>query len=144
MKLFLLKTEGGDLIGLNDRDQAYIARIKPGEYLEADTQKVRNPDHHNKFFALFTAALRSQDKYPETEAGKKAMMVELKIRAGWYDEHVNADGKLVYVPRSISWARMGQDEFDVFYADAVIALAQMCNSDEVIAEADEIIAKRAA
>lgn len=137
MKLFLLKTEGGDILGLDARDQAYLARLEPGEVLECDTHKARNPAHHKKFFALFDAAYRSQSRY----TSPKALMVELKIRAGWYDEHITSDGNLVYVPRSISWSQMGQDEFDKFYNEAIVALADMFGSEEVVLEADEILAR---
>jgi hypothetical protein len=51
------------------------------------------------------------------------------------------DGKLVYVPRSISWGAMDQEEFDKFYREAMIALGKICKSADVILEADEIIAR---
>lgn len=140
-RLYLVKTEGGDLIGWGPNDNAYLHKLEAGECIECDTQKARNPAHHAKFFALFDQAWRSQNKYPHTSAGKAALMIELKLKAGWYDEHVTASGQLVYVPRSISWARMGQDEFDVFYNEAIVALAEMFGTEQVVLEADEIIAK---
>lgn len=137
MRLFLIKTEGGDLIPDSNADAAYISKLKPGEALECDTRKVRNPGHHRLFFALFNTAFESQDRYKN----KRDMMTDLKIRAGWYDEHVTTGGEVVYVPKSLSWARMGQDEFEAYFDQAVIALAEMCSSEEITLEADRIIAK---
>lgn len=136
-RLFLIKTEGGDLIGYDGDDQSYVAKLKPGESLECDTTKARNPGHHKKFFALFNTAFKSQNKY----ATQHALMVELKVRAGWYDEHITQDGKMVFVPKSLSWARMGQEEFEKFYNEAVVALAEMFGTEDVVMEADEIIAR---
>lgn len=140
-RLYLVKTEGGDLIGHSSDDAAYLSRLKPGECIESDTRKARNPGHHKKFFALFNKAFETQNKFPQTNAGKRALMIELKLKAGWYDEHVTHDGRLVYVPRSISWASMGQEKFDELYRDAMIALAEISSAEEVVMEADEIIAR---
>lgn len=137
MKLFLVKSEGGDLLGIDARDQAYIATLEPGETLECDTRKARHPQHHKKFFALFELAFASQDRY----TNKRQFMIELKIRAGWYEVYITESGQSTYVPQSISWASMDQETFDKFYADAVIALSKMCNNEEVTLEADEIIAR---
>lgn len=136
-RLFLTKTEGGDLIGYEADDQDYIARMRPGESLECDTRKARNPGQHKKFFALFDASFHGQNKYSKP----KDLMRELKIRAGWYDEFIMSDGKVVYVPRSLSWGTMGDDEFKKFYNEAVVALAEMFGNEDVVLEADEIIAR---
>lgn len=137
MRLYLVKTEGGDLLPLDAEDHAYVSRLAAGESLECDTRKARNPGQHKKFFALFDTAFKSQNKY----ANRKQLMVELKLRAGWYDEHVTHDGKLVYVPKSLSWAQMDQEEFERFYDEAVKALADMFGIEEVVLEADQIIAR---
>lgn len=136
-RLYLVKTEGGDLIGWGPNDSAYLAKLEPGECIESDTRKARNPAHHRKFFALFELAFQSQERY----TNRRQFMTELKVRAGWYEEYITADGKLVFVPKSISWANMDQEEFAKFYAEAVTALAGMCNSEEVVLEADSIIAR---
>lgn len=133
----MVKTEGGDLIGWDAKDQDYIARLRPGESLECDTRKARNPAQHKKFFALFDASFHGQSKY----TNPKDLMRELKIRAGWYDEYITQGGKVVYVPKSLSWGTMGDDEFKKFYNEAVVALAEMFGVEDVVIEADDIIAK---
>lgn len=136
-RLYLVKTEGGDLIGWGPNDHAYLHKLEAGECIECDTQKARNPGHHRKFFALLQDSFVNQDKYENMTD----LLVALKLRCGWYDEHVTHDGKLVYVPKSISWARMDQEVFGKFYGDAVVALAEMFGAPEAVAEADEIIAR---
>jgi hypothetical protein len=86
---------------------------------------------------LFDAAFRSQSKY----ATRKQLMIELKLRAGWYEEHVTDDGRIVYVPLSLKWAQMGQEDFDRFYDEAIVALADMFGTEEIVLEADQIIAR---
>lgn len=137
-RLYLVKTEGGDLIGWGPNDGAFIAKLEPGECIESDTRKARNPAHHRKFFALVNDAFANQEKHRTLED----LLVELKLRCGWYQEHVTSDGKLVYVPKSIAFAQMDQLEFEKFYNEAVTALAQMFPTDNVMAEADQIIANK--
>lgn len=139
MRLYLVKTDAGTVIGWGPEDTEYLARLEPGECIEAETRKARNPGHHRKFFALLQSAFVGQSRYKRLED----LLIEMKLRAGWYEEHITADGKLVYVPKSISWAQMDQQEFDRFYAEAIVALAEMFGSEEVVMEADRIIAHRA-
>ena len=136
-RLYLVRSEGGDLLPWGPNDHAYVSKLGAGESLECDTRKARNPAHHAKFFALFDLAYESQGRY----TNKRQFMTELKIRAGWYEEYVNTNGQMVYVPKSISWANMDQETFDKFYADAVKALAEMCSNEEITLEADSIIAR---
>lgn len=136
-RLHVYKSGGGDLLGCDPKDQDYLARMKPGEALECDVRRARNPGQHRKFFALFDASFHGQSKY----TNPKDLMRELKIRAGWYDEYITQGGKVVYVPKSLSWGTMGDDEFKKFYDEAVTALAEMFGNEEVVMEADDIIAR---
>jgi hypothetical protein len=138
-RLYLVKTQGGDLIGESGADQDYIARLGEGDILECDTRKARHPAHHRKFFALLNSAFENQDKY----RNRTDLLVALKLRCGWYDEYITHDGKLVYIPQSLSWARMGQEDFAKFYNEAIVALADMFGTEDVVLEADQIIARTA-
>lgn len=138
-KLFLVRTGGGDIIGWGPNDQAYLGRLAEGECIECDTYKARNPQHHKLFFSLLNDAFENQEQYPN----RTALLIALKLRCGWFEEHITADGKLVYIPKSISFARMGQEEFEDFYGDAVKALAEMFpDNRSIVEEADETIARR--
>lgn len=134
-RLYLTKTEGGDLVGWGPNDNAFLHRLGAGETIEADVRKARHPAHHRKFFALFNRAFQSQDRYQS----ERLFYIELKVRAGWYDQVIDSNGKSVYVPISLSWATMDQTVFDKFYREAIVALAQMCECEEVTLEADRVI-----
>lgn len=135
-RLYLVKSEGGDLLGWGPNDNAFLHRLGAGECIECDTRKARNPQHHRKFMALMQRAVQGQNKY----ASLKPLLIELKLRCDWYDEHITREGVMVYVPRSISFANMDQAEFDKFYRRAVVELSQMFPENEDIgAEADEIL-----
>ena len=136
MRLYLVKS-GDTLVGWGPDDKAYLDKLGDGESLECDTRKARHPKHHRLFFALLQESFKHQERYSNIAD----LLVELKIRCGWYDEHITQRGEVVYVPRSISWARMDQDTFEEFFNQAVRVLADMFGAPNVVAEADEIIAK---
>lgn len=136
-------------------DQTEFEKLKVGNEYKIDARKARNPDHHRKAFALINLIFDSQERYTTVED----MLVELKLRTGWYEEHISgrpnpffnavaamirrtvptapmrnsliralkkiamsAESRVIYVPKSISFADMDQTQFEEFY-DRVMDLA---------------------
>ena len=85
--------------------------------------RPRNYQFHKKFFAMIHMVAESMDK-PE-----ELVLKWIKIAVGLYDEMIMPGGKIVYVPRSISFAKMDQPEFDEFYLPAVKAAADLVGAD---------------
>ena len=92
-------------------DQTEFDKLRIGNEYKVDARKARNPDHHRKGFALINLIFDSQEKYTTIEH----MLTELKLQAGWYEEHVRSNGELVMIPKSISFADMDQTQFEEFY-----------------------------
>lgn len=141
------------LVPVTEQDaEQFETWVRNGSWYKTTLAKARNPEHHRKAFALIKLILDSQERYQKIED----LLVELKIKAGWYDEFVRptdspglirlakfaascpapirrklegyiellrAEAGLVYVPRSISFADMGQLEFEQFY-DRLIDIAK--------------------
>ena len=91
-----------------------------------DPRRPRNINHHRKFFALLNLAV---DNWPELPDGstisQKSLLGLIKIKTGHADPVQGADGNIHYIPHSINFESMSQDEFDPFYEKAIqlIALA---------------------
>ena len=67
---------------------------------------------------MLNIVLGNQDKYEHIED----LLTEVKLRTGHYEEHVTQNGKLVYLPKSISFARMDDIEFSKFYNRSIDAV----------------------
>ena len=109
---FLL--QGGErkvLLPAHANDEEAFESLKLSNMYKCDIRRARNPDHHRKGFALIKLIFDSQEKYRTIED----LLVELKLQTGWYREHIRANGELIYVPKSISFADMDQLEFEAFY-----------------------------
>lgn len=92
-------------------DQTEFDKLRPTNEYKIDARKARNPDHHRKGFALINLIFENQEKYTTIEH----LLTELKLRVGWYTEHVRTSGELVMIPKSISFADMDQTQFEEFY-----------------------------
>lgn len=84
MKLMLMKTSDGVLVPATEHDQDTYEKLRRNTHYKADLRKARNPDHHRKGFALINLIFENQEQYKTLED----LLVELKLRAGWYTEHV--------------------------------------------------------
>lgn len=122
MKALLLKTNGG-LRGATEADHAAwtkfrrkLETIKPGSYLRLEFSSPRNGAHHRKFFALLQAIAECHETYNTVEKA----LVAVKMMTGYVDSSVHPmTGELVMIPMSISFDSMGQEDFNVFYNQAV-------------------------
>lgn len=106
------------LVPSSHHDQTEFDKLRMGNQYKVDARKARNPDHHRKGFALINVIFENQERYTTLED----MLVELKLKTGWYTEHIRSDGELIYVPKSISFADMDQTQFEEFY-DRVTRIA---------------------
>lgn len=106
------------LVPSGHHDQTEFDKLRQGSEYKVDARKARNPDHHRKGFALINLIFDSQEKYTTIEH----LLTELKLRVGWYEEHVRMNGEMVLIPKSISFADMDQTQFEEFY-DRVTQIA---------------------
>ena len=116
-----VKSVGGSLLPAHDIDVESLQSIKTGAYVLADIKQPRNPDFHRKFFALLNLGFEYfEPEMPEYQ-GKVAEKNFEKFRgdvivlAGYYDVVVALNGKVQLKPKSISFAKMDEIEFNNLY-----------------------------
>lgn len=79
-------------------DEQRCERFHDGHWYKVDAKNARNPDHHRKGFALINLIFENQERFKSVED----LLVELKIRAGWYTEHIRTpppNNAITYVER---------------------------------------------
>ena len=83
-----------------------------------DYKKNRSPANHRRYFAFINTAFDMQDTYDNQEIFRKY----LEMLAGHFDTVVSArTGETMYWPRSISWEKLGEDEFRKLFNEVVNA-----------------------
>lgn len=110
------------LIPVDDEGKEALDSIGQGELVRVKVTKARNLKHHRKFFSMLNLVFENQEKYPTVTH----LLTAVKIEAGLYDDTpIDVNGKLVYLPKSISFAKMDQCAFDLFYINAIAACCRL-------------------
>lgn len=124
MDLHLTRTPYG-LAPATDEAVEALSKVPMGSPVNASISRPRNGKFHRKFFALLDVAYQNHE-WPEvqTQWGKAKCNRELFrkyviVRAGHYEPALTPKGEVRAEPKSISWAKMGEDEFDRLYNDVL-------------------------
>jgi len=139
MNIALVKTQSGSFIPATNQDNEACERIGQGELIHGKFTKMRNGAFHRKFMSMVQYVFQNQDKHKCFED----LLVEIKIRTGHYKEHIRESGEIVYIPKSISFAKMDEIEFSDFYSKAIKAIINggiMQGTESQIMKAVEYVA----
>jgi len=101
MKIYLIKRNDGVFIPAYNSDHENVKKIHAGEMVSAEIKRPRNILFHRKFFALLNMGFSNQDHYDIFEDFKNIMI----MKTGYYHSIITKKG-LVYIPKSISFAKM--------------------------------------
>lgn len=118
MKLHLLNTVQG-LKPLYDDDFDEKKKLKIGEVYTAEVKRFRSLEHHRKYFSLINTAWAYQNEKVENHFNHsvEAFRKTVEIAAGWYEPIYSIERKeWIHAPKSISFEKMGQDEFNDLYS----------------------------
>ena len=117
MKLLLLNTREG-LKPLTDDDYDEKKKLKIGEIYEVTIKKPRNLAFFRKYWALLKCAWEYLDERQQ-EFFKNNIEVfrkSLEITAGWCEPLFDLETqKWVHAPKSISFEKMNESEFNTLY-----------------------------
>ena len=143
----LLQKHLNSLHATDEEGERMLQRLVAGELVEVDLRRPRNLKHHRLFYALMSLVWANvdHDVYPTIDS----LIVRMKIDTGHRTEmRFPTEGGFVtaYIPRSISFAAMAQDEFDAFFrrcTDWVLETVLPGNTnEELLAEVDAMIGVR--
>lgn len=111
MKAWVKKTLNGLLpASRTDEEKLQSAKLKLGEYYQIELKKPRNIRFHRKFFSLLNLAFDNQSDFNCIEDFRGWVT----MRSGYYRKVPTPTGEY-YTPKSISFSKMDQIEFNEFY-----------------------------
>lgn len=122
------KVVPGGLMCANNTEADKLEDLK-GQEVMATITRPRNLPFHRKFFALLGVAR----DMARTEANPEQFRHMVLAGAGWCDFVQTKSGKLVAVPKSISFAAMDDVEFQKLYSDCMdfICKEWVMDSDQI-------------
>jgi hypothetical protein len=120
-ELVLTRTPGGALAPADGPTAEYISKMKLGAGLRGEFKRARDLTKHRRMWALFNFAFDQWDapalEYEGQPVAKSLdrFRRDLIILAGHYTSTVNLRGEVRLEAKSIAFANMAQDEFDLLY-----------------------------
>ena len=138
MKIELVKTQIG-LKPLTDSDLDKIKKIELGEIVEIVVKKTRSYRFLKKYMALINLMWGNDSLNLTRERYRK----EMEIAAGYFDTYKGYDGDVRREPKSISFEKMQEDEFENLFQDMLqlACLRLGVDSGEISNELKETLGK---
>ena len=127
MVVHLVKQLNGSFLPAYDTDHEKLKKVKAGAMVECNIKQPRNIKFHRKFFALINMVHQNQ---PEdlTIENIDHLRKYLTKRAGYYDE-INTPTGTIYEAKSISFAKMSQEDFDSLYSKVLDTIVKIYGWD---------------
>ena len=128
--LTLTKRIDGAMVAANEEDALILDRLRIGDSISASWKKKRNAKFHRKFFAMldvgFNAFEPEEYEYNGIPAQKsrERFRKDVICQAGYYELVVNLRGEVRAEAKSISFSKMGEDEFEELYSQCANVLLQ--------------------
>lgn len=111
VKLYVCKGLGATLRPADEVATDAIRKFPAGEIYEVEIKRPRNLKFHRKAFALMQLAYENQENYTEFDKFRRALVIE----AGYFDDLRLLDGTTVREAKSLSFAKMDEDDFGKLY-----------------------------
>lgn len=147
-ELFCMKVKtrnGYALSPAHDTDLEAIKSLPTGQPLRCKITRIRNVDHHRKYFALLNYAFDVWEP-PDNHVGEKnfdRFRKDIIILAGFYNSYIRLNGDTRLEAKSISFANMGQDEFEQLYDKTIDVIIKYAltnyTGDELRSVVDQVM-----
>lgn len=126
---------GLSLVPADIHAEDWLNAIPDGKEVLIDWRKPRHPENHRHFFAILRLACDHLENYPDTDS----LLDALKIACSHVRPVMKANGDMIFLPRSINFASMGEEEFKRFKNRALYVLSQILGFDAttLLPEIDE-------
>lgn len=113
MARFFAQKHLGSLRPTDEAGEDALRKIGNGEIVSIELKRSRNVKHHRMFWVLMTIVHSNMDeaRYPTVED----LVAAVKIAAGLRTRIVLPNGDVGFIPGSIAFHKMDQEEFGKFY-----------------------------
>lgn len=141
---FLKKVHGGFVPDQASNDPDTFSNIKNGQVIKVTYTVPRNYKFHKKYFALLNIAYdafepASEHKGVEVEKKFNRFRKDVAIMSGYYDVVPNIKGEPRLEAKSISFATMGEDEFEDLYNKSVKVILKYVLTNYMRSDLDSVV-----
>ncbi len=140
----MLKTQQG-FVPHDDESRDLISKVKLGNVVRVKFTQPRNVKFHRKLFALLDVGFEAFEPEEQEFRGlpvqknRERFRKDCIIAAGYYEPVVNLKGEVRAEAKSISFARMDEDEFSALYSAIVDVLLQRVLRNYTREDVDRVV-----
>jgi len=121
----MFERRGNHLVPSDLAAQEMVDALPEGKAVLMDMRRARSPKNHAHLFAILRVATEQLEGYPDEET----LLDAVKIATHLTRPVTLASGEIVWIPKSINWAAMPEDEFRRWKARALYVLGQLLGVD---------------
>lgn len=92
--------------------------LEPGELAVIEFVIPRSGPFHRRHMAIISAVFDAQERFEDFDQ----FWIWLKVGAGWVDWCAGPKGGVVPIPKSVSYAKADQAEFEQYHAKVMVFL----------------------
>lgn len=136
----VMRRVGEVLVPMDELQAEKLLRLSPDKEVTVEVKQSRNPGHHRLLFALLNKVVENTEDFDDV----KHLSRWIKIALGHVETMIGPDGKVYYMPKSISFAAMGQEKFNPFFNRALDLMVARYGFDRpaLLAEIESITGLR--
>lgn len=115
----------GYVDGLGERGQKQwrrfwnrLLKLEPGEMVEIQTRLARSGPYHRRHMLIERRVFEAQERFEVFDQ----FLYWIKVGAGWVTWAAGPSGGVVPIPRSVSYAKADQEEFEQFHEQVMAFL----------------------
>ena len=147
MQVILTKTRAG-LIPADPPSQEWFDKLWLGEDIHGEFRRYRNLAFHRKYFALLNLAFdhwqpgEVTSRHGTPEKNFDRFRADLAIMCGFYDVVIRLDGSTRIEAKSISFAKMDQEQFQELYDKTItVLIKRVYGKDWTPEQIDQLVEK---
>lgn len=129
------RKRGKSLVPSDFISEQWLDAIPEDKEILISWRKPRHPENHRHFMAILSVACEHLENHPDVDS----LLDSLKIACNHTRSIMLADGQMYFLPKSINFASLGEDEFKRFKNRALWVLSRILGFDatELLPEIDE-------
>lgn len=121
----LFERVGDHLVPADLAAQELLQSVEDGKNVLLDFKSPRSPNNHAHFFAILHKALDHLEGYPDEDT----LLDSIKLACGHCRQVMLVDGTMVFVPKTIRFAAMPEEQFKRFKERAMFVLSNLLGFD---------------
>ncbi len=124
MEINFIKKPGG-LVPSLDNDVEKFRRFKNGEVVKGEFTVPRNSAFHRKYMALLNIGYDAwNEDHKNKDRSFERFRKDIVILAGYYDYSFGPRGGMTVEAKSISFAKMNEEDFEKLYSKTINVLLE--------------------